>query len=184
MIPKFGTSMVLPPYVGPSPAHRAETSPYKCNLIEVAREFSTSPERIDILKGLMNYRRDLKSIGVNGGFQWLDGSFVEKIESTQMRPPADIDVVTFSRAILPHGQDKAEWTKNNIKLFSPRETKNKYKCDAYFLDLDKSAEILVDDTRYFFGLFSHQRDTSLWKGMLQVRFDEDETDALNFLQTL
>ncbi len=63
------------------------------------------------------------------------------------------------------------------ELFDPRVTKKRYLCDAYFVDLDKRSEVIVDDTRYWFGLFSHQRDTSLWKGMLKIPLCSDDAEA-------
>jgi len=53
----------------------------------------------------------------------------------------------------------------NTDLFDPKATKSQYCCDAYFIDLDLGAKILVNSTRCWFGLFSHQRATALWKGM-------------------
>jgi hypothetical protein len=36
---------------------------------------------------------------------------------------------------------------------------------------------VVDDTRYWLGLFSHQRDTLLWKGILKVAMADDNDGA-------
>jgi len=149
---------------------------------EVVQRFALSPERIAIIRGLLAYRRDLRSNGVVDGYQWLDGSFVEDVEATRKRPPADVDIVTFSR--LPVANtfiEKSAFLRAHQPLFSPRLTKINYKCDAYFVDLDKKPELLVDDTRYWFGLFSHQRDTSLWKGMLKVLMQEDDITAIALL---
>lgn len=57
-------------------------------------------------------------------------------------------------------------------------------CGAcYPIDLDKPPELLVDDSRYWFGLFSHQRETSLWKGMIKVpmQAQADDDSALELL---
>lgn len=55
--------------------------------------------------------------------------------------------------------------------------------DAFFIDLLDPPELVVDASRYFLGLFSHQRITMIWKGMLQVRLDDaqDDADALELL---
>jgi hypothetical protein len=49
------------------------------------------------------------------------------------------------------------------------------------VDLDKKPFLIVDDTRYWFGLFSHQRVTSLWKGMLSVSLQSDDDAARSLL---
>ncbi|MDN3617464.1 DUF6932 family protein [Vibrio gallaecicus] len=83
MIPAFEQSGVLPPFVGDSPARRANQAPYAVSLADFVKHFSTSPERIKILIGFLEYRIALKSIGIVDGFQWIDGSFVENVELTR-----------------------------------------------------------------------------------------------------
>ena len=55
--------------------------------------------------------------------------------------------------------------------------------DAFFIDLLDPPELIVDASRYFLGLFSHQRITMIWKGMLQVRLEDAQDDA-NALELL
>jgi hypothetical protein len=62
----------------------------------LVQRFAASRERLDILRGLLEYRAALGAIGIVQGFQWLDGSFVEDVEVTKGRPPSDIDVVTLA----------------------------------------------------------------------------------------
>lgn len=179
-IPAFNVSGVLPPFVGDTPVVPAAMSPYPTTMSALVRRFATSKERLEILVGLLNYRTALRSIGIVDGFQWIDGSFVEHAEQTRNRPPADVDIVTF--AIRPTG-DPAAWrtlVADNPALFAPPRSKQTYRCDAYFVDLGRNPALIVNDTRYWFGLFSHQRNTSLWKGMLAVDLvsDDDEARAL------
>jgi hypothetical protein len=146
---------------------------------ELVARFGGSPERKAILMGLLAYRQTLRDRGLHEGFQWIDGSFVENVEVGRGRPPADVDVVTFARRPAAM-KDDAPWrtfVMGSPELFDPRVTKKRYLCDAYFVDLDKRSEIVVEDTRYWFGLFSHQRDTSLWKGMLKVPLCSDDDQA-------
>lgn len=161
-------------------------SPYKADFLEFAQQFATSQHRVGLLNGLLAYREALRNIGLTQGFQWFDGSFVEDVEQSRGRPPADIDVVTF--AYGPQFSDSAAystWFQQNIALFSPAETKRLHSCDAYFVDLRRiSPHILVDRTRYWFGLFSHQRATALWKGMVQVSLDSDDMEARAMLLSL
>jgi hypothetical protein len=63
---------------------------------DVVLRFGNSPERIAILDGLLSYRLALTTAGMVDGFQWLDGSFTEDVETLQRRSPNDIDVVTIA----------------------------------------------------------------------------------------
>jgi hypothetical protein len=108
---------------------------------------------------------------------------VEDVEAIRNRPPSDIDIITFAR--VPGDNVAKRQTANaNPGLFIPGRAKRDYKCDAYFVDLDKKPEFLVDDTRYWFGLFSHQRETSLWKGMLKVAMQSDDAAASAMLDQI
>lgn len=184
MIPTLNASLVLPPYIGAEASSRAHMSPYDTDLIELIRRFGISPNRIAILRGLLSYRSDLRAIGICDGWQWLNGSFTEGIEMATGRSPADIDLVTFAH--LPgNSQTKRQLALDNLDLFDARRTWLRYRCDGYVVDLTNHAERLVDDTRYWFGLFSHQRATLLWKGMLKVSMaDHDDRAALMLLNDL
>lgn len=183
MIPHMNASSVLPPFVGEAPHLRATTSPYEVAISDVVTRFGSSLERVALLRGLLSYRSGLRAIGVIDGWQWLDGSFVEDVEATRNRPPSDVDLVTFSR-VPCDPMAKQQFVIENRDLFDPARTKAVHKCDAFFVDLDKKSELLVDDTRYWFGLFSHQRETFLWKGMLKVAVQSDDAAALAMLDQI
>jgi len=70
-----------------------------------------------------------------------------------------------------------EFANKNVELFNPMMAKAKYKCDAYYIDLNKTSHLLVQDASYFNGLFSHQRDTGVWKGMLRIDLISDDPTA-------
>jgi hypothetical protein len=72
----------------------------------VVQRFATSPERIRILHGLIEYRIALSNTIILGGFQWLDGSFMENKELIEGKAPNDVDVVTFFE--LPKEKTQAE----------------------------------------------------------------------------
>ncbi|TDA45929.1 DUF6932 family protein [Burkholderia pyrrocinia] len=188
MIPRFNASMVLPPFLGESPTTAATMSPFHASMLEFTQQFATSPERAAILNGLLAYREALRNIGIANAFQWMDGSFVEDVETSRGRAPADIDVVTFGHA--PQFADPAAahgWMTANDGVLNPRQTKQNYSCDAYFVDMEKLQQrphVLVERTRYWFGLFSHQRETALWKGMVQVPLSSDDDQAAELLQNL
>lgn len=181
MIPAFNVSGVLPPFVGDSPTIPAAMSPYQTTMTALVKRFATSAERIEILLGLIAYRTELRSMGFLDGFQWIDGSFVEQIEITRSRPPADVDVVTFARRPIIEIEEWIKLVQTNSPLFDQAAVKAKFKCDAYFVDLGINPALIVNDTRYWFGLFSHQRDTALWKGMLAIPLDSDDAEAQQLL---
>jgi len=185
VIPSFNPSMVLPPFVGDSPGVPAMMSPYKNTISAFVKRFATSAQRVLLLKGLLSYRAALRAAGILDGFQWIDGSFVEDVEKLRNRAPADIDLVTFaSRPAAVDGPGLADWIAQHGALFDPEQTKVNFHCDAYFVDLRKSGQLIVDETRYWFGMFSHQRETSLWKGMIQLPMYCEDDEAVIFLENL
>jgi hypothetical protein len=165
-IPKAEASGILPPFLK-SPVRREGVSPYVATATELVARYATSPHRIRILQGLLAYRSELRRIGVSGGFQWLDGSFVE----THREEPSDVDVVTVSS--LP-----TTFSPSDDHLFHAAETKRRYLCDAYFVNLaGGDATATVTDSVYWFNLFSHQRLSRRWKGLVQIELAPPDGDA-------
>lgn len=175
LIPAYTISGFLPPFIGESSADRAGASPYAATLEEVAERFAITDARVAILTGLIAYRRRLRDIGASAGTQWLDGSFFEDVERTRGRPPGDIDLLTFSRLPFMSASDTIQLIDKNPDVFDPGVAKQMYHCDAYFVDLNKKPELIVSDTAYFFGLFSHERAEGLWKGLVAVPLGSDDT---------
>lgn len=180
-IPNFSISGLLPPYLGATPTNGALMSPFQTTLVRIANKLCGSDERKAIFRGLLQYRQQLANIGFTDGFQWLSGSFLEDIETLETRPPNDVDLVTFCHR--PAGAtatlDWRDFNSSNSALLRSRLVKPVYKCDAYFVDLDsKPVANVVNQTRYWFGLFSHRRD-KVWKGLLQVPLpvSSDDNDA-------
>ncbi len=140
--------------------------------------FASTPERRIILTGLLAYRAALASIGLDTGFQWLNGSILEDIENLETRSPNDIDIIIFFRRPLI-AKDPVAWASffNHYRqLFSPSQNKAVYHCDTQFIDLDASAEDVASLTRFWFGLFSHRRN-GVWKGMLTIPLAVSADDA-------
>ncbi len=184
VIPDHSHTGVLPPFLpGTSPHENGSMSPYRVSLLDLAQKFATSSERISILNGLIAYRSALRNIGIVGGFQWIDGSFVEDCEAIRGRPPKDVDLITFSARPRTHLASDLWKQLINARpdLFDPEESKKTFSCDAYFVDLGSHPIQIVNSTRYWFGLFSHQRDTFQWKGLLEIPFTNDDLDVQNFL---
>jgi hypothetical protein len=143
-------------------------SPYVVTIDELVARFNTSPQRKAILNGLVSFRERLRSLGISG-WQWVDGSFLEDIENTRSRPPGDIDIVTFF--VRPASITSGDWNTfvtANLGVFDPAQAKATFKCDAYFVDIAFGPYFVVRQTGYWFGLFSHQKITEVWKGVLEI----------------
>lgn len=181
-IPPLELSGILPPYVG-SATLSANMSPYSTSLVEVAERFCRTDPRKTIFGGLLDYRRRLNDIGFNRGMQWLSGSFLEDVERLESRMPNDIDVVTFAH--VPEGINDVEALRSfiakNEAWLAPKNVKSTFKVDSQLVNLDIDPKAVVDQTRFWFGLFSHRRN-GLWKGLLQVSLavsaDDEEAARL------
>jgi hypothetical protein len=155
-------------------------SPYRVSLVELVQRFAHSPERRTILTGYLAHRAYLIGLGLTG-IQWLDGSFLEDVENLESRAPGDIDVISF--IVRPpayrntnHAAWQAYWT-GHLPVFNAQQAKVAYRTDAYFVDVAFGAPVVIRQTAYWFGLFSHKRATGLWKGMLEVLLDSQQDDA-------
>jgi len=173
-IPDWNAQGVIPP-VDPLKPTSPDRSPYTVSLVEVMRRFATSPERAEILHGLLNFRAALHQIGLMGGFQWLDGSFLENKEVLLKSAPNDIDAVTFFQ--LPSNTTEAELIARNSSLFDHDFVKKTFHVDSFFQPLYIPPERLIAGSNYWYGMWSHQRDSFLWKGFLCVSLSslEDAT---------
>jgi hypothetical protein len=171
IIPGWNSQGVLPP-VDPSNPVSRDRSPYVVSVDDFVLRFGTSLERLNILDGLLSFRSALHVAGLISGFQWLDGSFLESIESLESRPPHDIDVVTFYN--LPPSHTQRTLLSGHPQLFDRDFIKNSYHVDAYFIDLMSNIpEELISNSAYWYSIWSHRRN-SLWKGYLQI--DLSQTD--------
>jgi hypothetical protein len=72
----------------------------------------------------------------------------------------------------------------NPALFDRVQVKKNFLCDAFLVDVGFPAFAVHRQLTYFFGLFTHQRASHLWKGMLQVPLLADDDAALNFVDSL
>jgi len=146
---------------------------------DLVAALATSPERKLLLRSLFQYRRTLRELGL-AGYQWIDGSFVENVEQNRGRPPGDIDLVTHV-ARPEQFVDPAAWEDfldQNWDALFPEGVG----LHCFMLDLMLPPEVLVSQSVYWFGLFSHQRDTALWKGIVQIDLAADDVAAIAMLE--
>ena len=100
------------------------------------------------------------------GFQWIDGSFLERIEQIEDRDPHDIDVTTFFH--LPNGQTQESLLTHAPWLANHRDTQDLYGVHAYYVQLDvEKSESIIEQATYWYSLWSHRRD-GRWKGYVQI----------------
>ncbi len=174
-IPAWNSAGVLPPIRPGAPGHSPDRSPYLVDLATVFDRFATSPERMAILEGLLRFRAELHDAGIVSGFQWLDGSFLEQVETLEGRAPKDMDVVTFFNP--PPGQDQHSLIHHHGSLFDQKHIKESHAMDAYFVVLGQPLEQWqVKNITYWYSMWSHRRD-GLWKGFVQVDLDPSQDGA-------
>jgi len=175
-LPSWNARGVINPINPLTPAD-ANRSPYAVSLVEFIDRFAITAARARVLQGYLQYRAELHAAGLLVGFQWLDGSFLEDIETIEKRDPADIDVVTFYE--MPVGQTQLTLMASHPGLFPANAVehdalKKRLCVDAYVVQLDAqkptataAATRLVRTSAYWYSMWSHRRDLS-WKGYVQV----------------
>lgn len=177
-IPPWTPTGVLPPVNSDDPVG-PERSPYQVSLVDIVLRFGTSPKRREILEGLLNLRKTLHEHRFVDGFQWLDGSFLEDIELIEKRPPADIDVVTFTSVPADLAVDESV-----LAIFDHDSVKRAFLVDHYFVELTLPSRQLVGLAAYWSGVWSHRRSMQ-WKGFLHVDLDPtSDAVAAENLKTL
>ena len=177
-IPNWSSRGVLPPINSATPT-LLDRSPYRVSLIDFVLRFGNTDPRRRIVAGFLDFRSALHGIGVDSGFQWVDGSFLEDIERVENRPPRDLDLVTFFR--LPEGQTQQTLWDAYPHIFNNAYCKENFCVDAYFKILDvRSLESLVAQSAYWYSVWSHRRNGD-WKGYLQLDLSntDDETARAN-----
>ncbi len=183
IIPQWNIDGVIPPLNVDNPISE-DRSPYSVSLTDCILRFGITESRRTILEGFMEFRSTLHSIGLIKGFQWIDGSFLENIEETEQRDPNDIDLVTFYH--LPDEVTNNDLFSKAPYLFDPRETKERFHVDAYFVCLDTNdPEFLISKATYWYSIWSH-RHNRLWKGFLQIDLSncDDQAAATNLKELM
>jgi hypothetical protein len=179
VFPDFNHSGVIPPFVT-DPAQR-DGAPYETTMVMIAQKLATTPERRVLLTGLLNYRAALRAVGITAGFQLIDGSFTEACEQFRGRPPGDIDVVTFAHFPAATQAQILQFIEDHGALIDSEQVKETFRCDGFIVNLGNNAQLIVEDTFYWYGLFSHQRNTYTWKGTLRVPLMADDEAAREVL---
>jgi len=155
-------------------------------MTELVSMLGGTPERCNLLFSLLKYRSLLHSFGYVDGVQFIDGSFVENVETREGRDPRDIDIFSFLiRPVQYHGNDPlwqstgfAQWTG---EIVNQSLNKQRYQLDTYAIAVDQAGPLqLMNETIYWYSLFSHKRVTQEWKGFVAVPLNaSDDQTALS-----
>ncbi len=182
-IPAFTNKGVLPPFDGDA-AFIDNSSPYPVTTLDLCSRFALTPKRQEILRGFLKFRGLLNDLLVVDGFQWVDGRFVED-DGDRSDSPDCIQVVTFCKD-SPRLDDPAY-----AELAAPLhaefpEIRRRFLVDPLYVSLNWPVEDIINNTRFFGATLSHQRETGLWKGMLQIPLStpKDDAKAIEYLNTL
>lgn len=146
---------------------------------ELARAFGTTAPRQQLLRNLIAYRALLTHEGYIGGIQFIDGSFMEDVETFASRAPSDIDVFSVLNIPTKYHTAPATWPIAGLpfwqtEVIDRHRNKQRFGLDTYaviFEDLHAQPMVLIRDIIYWYSLFSHQRGTFAWKGFAGITLD-------------
>jgi hypothetical protein len=181
-VPDFDARGFLPPFLGPD-ATTPERSPYEAGMVDLLGKMGTTGPRRVLLKGLLEYRELLGRLGYTEGLQFVDGSFVENIEIRKSRPPSDIDVFSFLVRPGQYRSDPALWASTGFSEWSKEVVdrtinKQRFGLDTYAVAADGLSPLqIINQTVYWYSLFSHKRVTHDWKGFLQIPLNASDDAA-------
>ena len=180
-IPDWNNEGLLPPFLG-NPDSPRDRSPYRASLSETMVRFGSAGEgRRELLSGLLDFRAALHGAGLTRGFQWIDGSFVEDVESLRGRAPGDIDVVTFF--YIPEWHTEESFADEFPDIFYPSAMKRAFGIDAYPMPIDLSdLDAFIRGVTYWHDMWSHTRGEPMTregtrKGYVQVNLDPSEDES-------
>lgn len=186
VIPDWTSKAVIPmvrPVRREEQALQENRSPYEATMMHMVERFAFTPHQARLIHNLIDYRTALYAVGITDGFQWINGSFVEHVE-TRPRPgkaprPCDVDVVTFYH--LPSQQ-----TTETDDLFRVSATRQRFNIDGYGIPL--GVEFTADEVEavaYWYGMWSLRIDDNEPKGFVQVHLDpQNDSNALRVLKEM
>lgn len=148
-------------------------------MAELATAMGTTPHRKQLIVNLITYRHMLATEGYVSGIQFIDGSFVENVETIANRPPVDIDVFSVLNVPPKYLTDMSAWQATGLpfwqtEIINRDRNKQRFGLDTYAVLFEERAAQpmnLISDIIYWYGLFSHQRGTLAWKGFAGLALD-------------
>jgi hypothetical protein len=150
---------------------------------ELVASFGTTPSRCNLLYGLLSYRSVMTNLGYTDGLQFIDGSFVENVETREGREPGDIDVFSFLIRPNHYRTDPALWKASGFaewttEIADRNRNKSRFGLDTYAIAVDQQAPLgLINETIYWYSLFAHRRITHDWKGFVKIQLNPADDAA-------
>jgi hypothetical protein len=181
-IPAFDGRGFLPPFLGGDETTHAR-SPYDATMSELVAALGTTPARQNLLFGLLEYRMLLGSFGYTNGIQFIDGSFVENVETREARDPGDIDIFSFMMLPAQYHGNVPLWQSTGFpqwtgEIVNQGLNKLRYRLDTYGIVVDHGGpQGLMDATIYWYSLFSHKKVTHDWKGFVRIPMNPADDQA-------
>lgn len=172
-IPEWTSEGLIPPIPVLTPTNK-NRSPYRVSLTDFVKRFALNSNRCKILNGFLRYRRELHNLGITSGFQWINGSFVENVELLENRHPNDLDVVSYYQ--IPPGESQFSLYNKNPSIFIKNDVKHNFHIDSYYVSLNSKPDILVEQSTYWYSMWSHRRNL-VWKGYVQVDLSPSDDEA-------
>lgn len=150
---------------------------------ELVASLGTSPARQNLLVGLLRYRALLGSLGYTHGVQFIDGSFVEDVETREGREPGDIDVFSFLMQPAQFVGNLALWQSTGFpqwaaEVVNQALNKQRYRLDTYGMIVDQGGPLdMMNATIYWYSLFSHKKVAQDWKGFVRIALHPADDQA-------
>jgi hypothetical protein len=173
VVPAFDGRGFLPPFLG-ADATTHSRSPYEATMSELVAALGTTSVRQNLLFGLLKYRVLLGSFGYTNGVQFIDGSFVENVETREARDPGDIDVFSFLMQPAQYVGNQALWQSTGFpqwagEVVNQNLNKQRYQLDTYGMVVDQGGPLeMMNATIYWYSLFSHKKVSQDWKGFVRI----------------
>lgn len=152
-------------------------------MTELVSTLGSTPERCNLLFSLLQYRSLLHSFGYVDGVQFIDGSFVENVETREGRNPRDIDIFSFLIRPSQYRGNDPLWQSTGFpqwvgEIVNQSLNKQRYQLDTYAIAVDQTGPLqLMNETIYWYSLFSHKRVTQEWKGFVVVPLNVSDDQA-------
>jgi hypothetical protein len=181
-IPAFDGRGFLPPFLGADETTPSR-SPYDATMTELVTALGTTPPRQNLLFGLLKYRKLLGLLGYVNGVQFIDGSFVENVETRDTRDPSDIDVFSFLMQPAQYLGNIPLWQSTGFpqwvgEVVNQSLNKQRYQCDTYGIVVDQGGPLeMMNATIYWYSLFSHKKVTHDWKGFVRIPLNPADDQA-------
>lgn len=144
---------------------------------ELLVALGTTPARQNLIFGLLKYRELLGSFGYTAGVQFIDGSFVEDVETREARDPGDIDIFSFLMQPAQYVGNVALWQSTGFPQWATEVVnrtlnKQRYQLDTYGMVVDQGGPLeMMNATIYWYSLFSHKKVAQDWKGFVRIALD-------------